>query len=322
MLFGQSGGKSVYPFLNLPFSAKVASLGGNIVSLDDKDPNISLENPGYQSGYGNRYAIFNYIWYMAGINYGNFLFNYKPSVTDNYAIGFKYLNYGHFEGRDISGTPQGSFTAADYSLDLIWNRNVIDSVLSIGTNIKPIFSQLEDYSSFGLVADFGLFYHLYKQNLSVGIVLKNLGRQIKAYSQVNEVIRPDLEIGVSKRLAHAPFRFSVTAYHLFDYNLDYDLVQQQSSLSGFSDQVSKNTFLTSALKHFIFAVEFLPSNSFAVNLGYNYLRRSEMSVDGVSSLAGYSFGFSLKLSKFMFSYGRSAYHTAGGSDLFSLVYKL
>ena len=259
---------------------------------------------------------------MAGINYGNFLYSIKSNSIDNYAIGIKYINYGDFEGRDNAGMKQGTFSAADYSFDILWNRYLIDSSLSIGANIKPIYSQLEEYSSFGIVGDLGFFYKLPQYNMSLAVVLKNVGKQIKSYSNEKETIKPDLEIGITKRLAHAPFRFSITAYHLLDYDIDYEQNNTLNSVSGFSEQSSKNSMLSSSLKHFIFAAEFLPSNSFAINLGYNYLRRFEMSVDGANSIAGFSFGFSLKLSKFYFSYGRSAHHVAGGSDLFSLVYKL
>lgn len=321
-LCGQSGGKGIYSFLNLPFSAKAASLGGNNISLDDKDPNISLENPGYRADIPNHYAIFNYIWYMTGIKYGNFLYNFKQKSTDNYSIGIRYINYGTFDGRDNIGIPKGIFSAADYSIDLIWNRCIIDSSLSLGSNIKPIFSQLEGYYSFGIAGDIGLFYRLLRYNISAAIVLKNIGKQLKSYSNEIEEIKPDLEIGISKKLAHAPFRFSVTLHHLLDYNLNYELSNTQNLFNGSTTESSQNNLLKSSLKHFIFAAEFMPLKSFSFNFGYNYLRRFEMSVDGANSMAGFSFGFSLKLSKLDFSYGRSTHHIAGGSDLFSLVYKL
>ncbi|GAJ03981.1 unnamed protein product, partial [marine sediment metagenome] len=41
----QVGGKSTYQFLNLPVSARAASLGGKINSIKDNDLSLAFYNP-------------------------------------------------------------------------------------------------------------------------------------------------------------------------------------------------------------------------------------------------------------------------------------
>ncbi|MDX2442255.1 MAG: hypothetical protein QNK30_00520 [Bacteroidales bacterium] len=43
-MFGQIGGRSTYAFLNLTNSARVAALGGKIVSLPDNDLDLPFHN--------------------------------------------------------------------------------------------------------------------------------------------------------------------------------------------------------------------------------------------------------------------------------------
>ncbi|HLC83012.1 MAG TPA: penicillin-binding protein, partial [Bacteroidia bacterium] len=41
----QTGGNNTYEFLNLPISARVSALGGNLIPVKDNDLNVSLINP-------------------------------------------------------------------------------------------------------------------------------------------------------------------------------------------------------------------------------------------------------------------------------------
>ena len=55
-----------------------------------------------------------------------------------------------------------------------------------------------------------------------------------------------------------------------------------------------------------------------LRFGYNYKRRQEMKIDTKTAMAGFSWGFGLKISKFHISYGRATYHLAGASNHFSI----
>ena len=72
------------------------------------------------------------------------------------------------------------------------------------------------------------------------------------------------------------------------------------------------------MRHIIIAGEFSPSKNFFVRLGYNYQRRQELKVTSKLSTVGFSWGFGLRISRFMFSYARSAYHLAGSPNFITI----
>ena len=45
LTFSQIGGESTYEFLNLPNSARIASMGGDYLAIYDKDITLALANP-------------------------------------------------------------------------------------------------------------------------------------------------------------------------------------------------------------------------------------------------------------------------------------
>ena len=61
-------------------------------------------------------------------------------------------------------------------------------------------------------------------------------------------------------------------------------------------------FFDNFFRHFVFNGEFLfgKTESFRLRLGYNHLRRKELSLENQFSLSGFSFGVGFKVSKFNF----------------------
>ena len=97
-----------------------------------------------------------------------------------------YVNYGTFDRTDELGVSQGTFRASEYALNLIYSRSFLDSALTAGVNLKPIFSSLEQYTSFGLAMDLGVTYYLSGSLTTFGLVLKNMGAQITSYTGTRE----------------------------------------------------------------------------------------------------------------------------------------
>jgi hypothetical protein len=52
---------------------------------------------------------------------------------------------------------------------------------------------------------------------------------------------------------------------------------------------------------------------------YNYQRRQEMKIADKTSTVGFSWGLGLKVSKFQFSYARSAYHVVGSPNFITVM---
>lgn len=323
-MLAQVGGSYTYAFLNQTNSARIAALGGKSVSLPDADLNTPFHNPGLLTSEMDNNLILNYVGYFADIKYGYVSFAKSVEGKGNFAAGLHYMDYGDFQYADIYGERNGTFNASEYALNLIYSRK-IDSFLTVGANLKPVYTSFESYSSIGLVADLGISYYNPNKYFSAGLVLRNMGSQLTTYYQdgKREKVPFEIQAGFSQKLAHAPFRFSVTLQHLQKWNLQYE-----SDLDNSSSFVSENEAETSSgkagdffdnfLRHTIVGMEFMPGKNFYAGFGYNYQRRQELKLNSLPAMVGFSWGFGLRISKFHISYGRATYHLSGASNHFSV----
>ncbi|MBI5218067.1 MAG: type IX secretion system protein PorQ [Bacteroidia bacterium] len=316
----QPGGSGVYEFLNLPNSARVASLGGNNITIYDNDLNMPFYNPSLLNGSMNENLCLNYSMYLAGINYGYVSYARQYEPYGAFAAGMHYINYGNFKKTDETGAITGNFSAAEYNLNLIWAKPVFDSLFTVGANLKTIYSDFHDYYSTAFLLDGGLTYHNKKWLLDAAIVIKNLGYQLKPYYAGHSEPMPfDIQLGVTKKLSHAPFRFSCVIRNLLMPDMTYPVNPTDTTTA------SKSLFLKfsdKVLRHFIIGVEFVPTKNFFVNIGYNHQRRQELLIETRPYLTGISWGFGFKINKFRFSYGRARYHLAGATNSFSFSVNL
>lgn len=319
----QKGGEATYSFLGLTNSARVAALGGEIVSLLDDDINTVFHNPALLSAGMHNNLSLNYVNYFAGVNYGYASYGYSAGEVGNFAAGMHYVNYGSFDHTDELGEYLGTFRASEYALNLFYSRVFLDSALTVGANLKPIFSSLEQYTSFGLALDLGVTYHFSNSLTTVGLVLKNMGTQISSYTARREPLPFEIQAGVTQGLKHAPFRFTITFQHLERWDLSYTIQDDDLSFTGNDGQKSGfDMFADKLMRHMVLSTEFLIGKNFHVDVGYNYKRRKEMSVNARPGMVGFSAGFGFRVSKFHFSFGRASYHLAGGTSHFSLTTNL
>jgi len=319
----QKGGESTYSFLGLANAARVAALGGEVVSLRDDDINMVFHNPALLTYEMHNNLSLNYVNYFAGVNYGYASYAYTVSDIGNFGAGMHYVNYGTFDRTDELGNIQGTFKASEYALNLFYSRSFLDSALTAGVNLKPIFSSLEQYTSFGLAVDLGVSYHLSSSLTTFGLVLKNMGAQITSYTANRESLPFEIQAGITQGLAHAPFRFTLTFQHLERWDLSYTLQDDDVSFSGGDSETSGfDAFADNLMRHVVLGTEFLIGKNFHVDLGYNYKRRKEMKVNSRPGMVGFSAGFGFRVSKFHFSFGRASYHLAGGTSHFSLTTNL
>ena len=320
VLKGQTGGDNVYEFLNLTHSGLVSSLGGSNVSLNTENLNLAYHNPALLDSVMNKNAALNYVNYFAGVNYGLALYSQSFAGAGNFAAGMTYLNYGSFTGADASGVITGSFTASEYALSLIWSRE-IDTLFSAGINFKPVLSHLEKYTSFGFAVDLGAAYHSRSGLFSAGLVFRNIGLQVTQYAGEERQKLPfEIEAGVSGKLAHAPFRFSLTLKHLekFDLTHQYNINDTVDIKKTFLDS---SELLENMMRHVVAGVELIPHKNFYVSAGFNYQRRRELQVESKISTVGFSWGFGITTSYLNIEFGRATYHLAGSSSHISLILK-
>ena len=311
----QTGGDNVYEFLNLTHSGLVTSLGGSNVSLYTDNLNLAYHNPALLSKDMDRSLALNYVNYFAGINYGLALYSLSVPQKGNFAAGITYLNYGSFTEADPSGIVTGTFGASEFALSLIFSRQV-DTLFSFGINMKPVLSHLENYTSFGLAFDIGAAYHSRTGLFSAGFTIRNAGFEITTYAgEAREKLPFEIDAGITRKLAHAPLRFSLTMRHLEKFDLTYEYGDTISAGNYFES----SEFLENLLRHMIIGVEFIPLKNFYLSTGYNYQRRKELQVDSNISTVGFSWGFGINTSWLNIEYGRARYHLAGSSNDISFI---
>jgi len=324
----RQGGDNTYEFLNLVTSARVAALGGDVISIKDDDLNLALLNPSLLSGAMDNHLSLSLVDYFSDINYGSVIYSKTYEKYGSFSAGVQYIHYGTFKEADETGKILSEFTADDYTLNIGWGRE-IDSMFSIGANLKMIYSSyyLYNYNSFGAALDLAGTYHNAKRQITVAAIVKNAGLQIKAYRKKNREALPfEVQLGLSKKLKHAPFRLSVIARNLQKWNLTYeDPNNLLSSSVPWADKEFKEKLKVigeETMRHFVFGGEFLLTKNFNIRFGYNYQRRKELQVATKRGLTGFSWGFGLKVSKFHISYGRASYHLTGGTNHFTITTNL
>jgi hypothetical protein len=316
----QRGGESTFGLLHLTQSAKIASLGGNQVGLAGNDLAMLLHNPAILDSSFTQQVSMSYVPYMADISYGFGGIAWHFDQAGTFALGFHHIGYGDFIAAEESGLRTGNFTAGESMIQLTYSRP-LSPRLTAGLSIKPVFSRIEAYNSWGMATDLGLFYKSNDKLFQAGLTLRNYGRQLTAYDNAPlETLPADLQVGLSKKLEHAPFRFSLTAQDLFSGSLQYTLPESgDGSSSSFTED--GNAF-EKAARHISIGAEFVPSGNFYVAGGINPRRRAELKMANRPSTVGFTWGFGIKIYKLNFSYGSGRYHLGGSSNHFSITTNL
>ncbi len=319
-LRAQRGGESVFGLLHLTHSARMTSLGGNQVGLEGHDLSMLIHNPAMLDSVYSQQLSMSFVPYMAGINYGFGGFALTIDKIGNFAVGFLHAGYGSFVGADEYGVKTGDFRAGESALQITYSKEIIPR-LTAGISVIPIYSHIESYSAWGVASDIGLFYRQPNNLFSAGIVLRNLGRQITAYHEgPRESMAADLQLGISTKLEHAPFRFSLTFQDLLSGSLQYETEDKDQLRLIYGDDRSSDSdsFFQKMSQYLTVGFEFLPTDNFYLAVGMNPRRRQELKIASKPSTVGFSWGFGFRFNRFDFSYGSTRYHLGGTSNHFSV----
>ncbi len=321
-------GRGVYSFLDLPVSSRLAALGGTNVSVSDHDVNFVFRNPALLTPLMDKVVGLNYANYLADINFGSAVYGMNFGEKNYMAFGVQYFDYGKFLYKtETNEGPNGGetyFGAKDIAIYASYARP-LNERFTLGGTFKPVFSSYERYTSFGFAVDAGVSYIDRENHFSAGLVFRNIGTQIKGYysdeeGQHYEPLAFDIQLGLTQKLKHAPFRFSLTFHNLQKWNLKYQSTNQKStSITGEKEDLNKDPgFFDMAFRHAVIGVEFVPSDNFYICAGYNHRRHQELKIDGVKSLTGFSFGAGIRVYKFHVGFGMTQFQTGLNSYQFSV----
>lgn len=321
----QIGGDNTYEFLNLTPSARIAAMGGDFLTINDNDINVIQANPSLLNPEMHNHLGVAYVDFYTDVNYGTASYSRTFNKLGSFATSVKYVDYGKFDYADDTGERTGTFYAGETALDIGWGRR-LDSLFAIGANLKFIYSSLESYNSFGMGVDVAGSYISRDKSFVMSLIAKNIGRQLTAYEGGNiEPLPFELQFGLSKRLAHLPFRYSILYNHLEKWDLRYDdpATRQTDPITG---EVQQDTgveeFFDNLARHFIVGGELYIGKNLSLQGGYNYKRRQEMKVETKTATVGFSWGIGIRISKFHFNYARSTYHLAGSPNYITITTNL
>ncbi len=317
----QIGGESTYRFLTLTNSARVASLGGSHVAINDStDLNLPFHNPSLLRETMSGQVLVNYVNYLTDINYGYASYAI-PLKYGTIAAGMHYINYGNFQEASEEGELTGNhFKAAEYAMNIIWANDF--KRWRYGLNIKPVLAVFENYQSLGMAFDAGVSWISTNRLTSLGIAARNFGTQFTTYydNGEKESLPFDLLAGFSQKLAYAPLILSITAHNLNNWVLARPEEEPLSGEELFYEPAE--SMGKQLMRHLIFGMEVMPSPAFTIRAGYNYHLRQELKVEERLSTVGFSMGFGVKIKRFRLDYATTRYHIAGSSNHFSLAFDI
>ena len=308
LLHAQDAG-TAFQFLQLPVSSHAAALGGDNISIIDNDAELSYHNPALLTNTYGRMLGFNYMNYLQRTNALGA--GYTMEVGERSMLGLKaqYLDFGSMKNTDADGNILGNFSAKDMVVMGTFSFDFSDRFTG-GVNGKIIYSNYEQVYSLALGVDLGINYYNPDKMLSLSVVARNLGGQVKTYDEIHESLPFNLLAGFSKDFTHAPIRLSVTLTDLHKWKAE-DFYN--------SSDVSWPAIL---LKHFIIGADIFPTANTYLSLGYNFLRHSELKNNAKRSFEGVTLGAGLQLRsmKIEVSYGK--YHIAASSLMMNFAIAL
>ncbi len=314
------GGQRLFEFVNLPLSARATALGGSQISAITNDYGLVGGNPAMLNASMDRTIIFQHNFHFDGIDNG--YAGFAKHINDTKSTvhgGVRFMSYGPFTAADEQGNILGEFKAKDISLHAGISRQ-LNERMSGGILLQYVQSSLETYTATGMLMDIGITYRSENELTNYAFVIRGMGVQFSKYypEEKSGKMPVDVQIGISKRLEHVPFRLTILFHDLNRWDLDYDSpfnddVNQgidgttQDTQSSFGDAVD-NFF-----RHITFGGEFLigKKENFMLRLGYDYQLHKELSVVNLRSLAGFSAGVGVNVKSFILDYGFAVYHQAG-----------
>jgi hypothetical protein len=297
-------GKTSFDYLLLPVSARTGALGGNNVSLIETDALLVYNNPALLGSEMNLNLDVSFLSYLADIKIGNVIFTKALGERSAWGIGVNYANYGNMTETSAEKTITGDLNATDICGNLFFAHDLTDKWRG-GITAKFLYSNYYHNTATGLGVDLGLSYYDSDREFSIGLAGKNLGRQITAYEEELASLPWDIQVGISKKLAHAPVRFSVTGIYLKQWQFDNYYKQ-------------KDSFLKTLGKHLVIGIDLIPSDNLWIGVGYNIKRGIDMHIQDGNKFAGFSIGAGLKVKTFGVSCSFGKYHPSATSLLFNV----
>ena len=309
-------GSTAYNFLNISSSAKIYGLGGVNISLVDDDVSTIDQNPALLGPEMSNMLGMNYMHYVGGSNFAGARYAHSAGEHAGWSAAIQYFGYGSIKEATSDGTIIGSFSPQDVSFSGMYSHDITDSLRG-GIAVKAIYSSYAEFSAFALATDLGVNYYDADRDLSLSLVVANLGGQVKRFYETHDRLPFDVRLGWSQSFGSFPLRFSITAWNLTKWHLPYT---DTGDGSESAQPQEKDKFMSNLFRHLVFGIDLISSPNYYISLGYNYKTRTDMSTYKRNMLSGFTLGGGIKVKSFGISLAFAQPHTGATTFMFNLSY--
>jgi hypothetical protein len=299
----QPGGETMpFQVLRIEPSARTAALAGSFAAVADGDVNALFFNPAIPGPATSRSASVSYLNHLSDINAGSVAYSHTVrSWGTTLHGGVRFADWGTLDGRDRFGNPTEDFGAGETVLTLGGARP-LGPRTRYGASLHVMHAHIEQARAVALALDLGGVYRVPERRLTLGATLRHLGGMLDGFGPTREPLPLDLQLGLSKRLAHLPLLLTLTGY---------DLTNLSTGIRGGGP-------VDHVLGHLALGAELQPGDVLRLRLGYNHRRSKELALTERFDLAGVGLGFGVTVSGLTVDYAYNSWSSLGGLHRFSL----
>ncbi|MEN3041307.1 MAG: type IX secretion system protein PorQ [Bacteroidia bacterium] len=321
IVWAQIAGGWSYDFLNVAPSARSAALGG-IAWGGGYDLNAAAQNPAYLRPFYHRNFHLTIQPYLADIFMAQLGYAHHWMGVGTFWGGLLYINYGEFRQTDEVGNILGTFYANEGALLIGAARHF--GRWHAGMNFKLPFStvSVDRYYRLGLGTDIGVAYDDSLRGLVVSLVLRNLGAELYRPKgrPLAQPFPTSLQMTLSYRVPHAPFRIHLGAIHLERWRMAYNdpLQPIRYNLSGNPIPPPPPKWTEHLFRHILGGVEAFPEGFIRLRMAYHFQRRRELNPSGSTSWGGMSFGAGMHARRWQVDYAYTLFFRRAAAHTLSL----
>lgn len=307
---------SAYTFLNVSSSSKIYGLGGVNISLVDDDLMSTDCNPALLGPEMTGQIGLNYMHYIGGSNFAGLRYAHSAGEHGAWSASVRYFGYGSMKETLPDGSIVGEFSPKDVAFGATYSRDIYGRWRG-GITLRGLYSAYADYSAFAISTDLGVNYYDEERDLSLSMVVANLGGQVKRFNHSYDRLPLDVRLGWSQSFGSFPVRFSVTAWNLTKWKLPY-----LDAGDGTSEPEMKDSFKSNLFRHLVFGADIIASPNYYIGIGYNYKTRTDMSTYSRSFLSGFSLCGGINVRSFAVGVAFAQPHTGATTFMLNLTCRL
>lgn len=312
-----------YSFLDMTSSARVAALGNTDLSIYDSDIQLGLYNPSLINKDMHNDIVLSYVNYYADISHAMVQYGHDFGRFGTFTGSVMYHSYGKMKYADEYGNADGgTFTPGDYNIMIGWGRQ-LNPHWTIGANVKFAGIQYESYKTFALAVDVATSYRT-TSGWMLSATARNIGYELYSNFEGDRNKLPfRLSAGVSKRLDHVPFLFSIVYENIQKWDLSYDdpldIEGNYDPISGtYKEKSDASQFAENLMRHIVIGGELYIGKFLVLRASYNYGMRQNMKTPTAKGLCGFAYGVGLNVWHLKINYSRSEMHIYGSPNYITI----